>query len=115
MMKITIKNQGESGKQASEMLIGHNLENVPSVQQGLLTNRLSNSKFLGPAHHQSGIAPDWLPSPKHSLNGIRFELACGVSLSGRESQLIHNFCNEKGYGILQTGVHFYKGETLVQK
>lgn len=94
-------------------VLGQNLEITTDTTHALLSDRLRNSKFLGPAHHQTGIAPEWLPRPTVTLAGTRCSLVAGMCYSGNESQLIQTFRPYmKGMGIQQNRVAVAAGEKL---
>lgn len=111
-MHIDVVGLGVSDLVAPATLLGQNLEMTLDTSAGLLAERLANPKFRGPAHPLTGIAQGWQPAQGNNLAGIRFDLTHGMSLSGEESQLIHNYCGRQGIGILQTGRWVRQGERL---
>ena len=94
---------------ASETLLGHNLDGVAPTIQGLLSDRLENGHFAGPAQPQTGLAPGWQPL-WNQLAGVHYSLVAGMSLSGHESQFIADATGS--HAILQTGRHIVAGERL---
>lgn len=100
-----------TGEVVSERLLGVNLEMVESVGAFLVSNRLRNGKFCGPADPQTGIAPEWKPFG-NNMGGMHARLIEGMALSGVHSQLLHNYSQPYGAGLVQTGVPIRKGERL---
>jgi len=109
-MAVSLRVAGRATHLVAETLLGHNLEAGGGCIQAMTSERLDNPKFLGAANWQTGIAPGWQPMG-NNMGHVRYELTPGMSLSGYESQLIHNFGQEP-VGILQTGRGLRKGETL---
>lgn len=97
---------------APAALLGHNLEMALDTSAGLLSERLENCKFLGPANPGTGIARGWVPAMISTFHGIRFELTEGLSLSGHTSQLLHNYSGRPSMGIAQTHRWLRAGERL---
>ena len=97
---------------APATLLGHNLELAADTGPGMLSERLINPKFTGPAHPLTGIAPEWQPAMSNNVPGMRYELTQGMFLSGGESQLMHNFGGRPYMGILQTERWVRAGEPL---
>lgn len=96
----------------SEMILGQNIEAAATVIGGMLSERLSNPKFLGPANPQTGVAPGWQLCGGHSAP-FRCELTEGLSMSGNTSQMLHSYQHDVAhYGIVQTGISVRKGEKL---
>lgn len=112
MIRASVRLAGEPIHIAPATLLGHNLEVAGDTVAGLLTERLSNPKFRGPADPLTGIAPGWQPVLHHNIQGMRFDLTPGLSLSGQESQLIHNYSGRGAMGIGQTGRWLRAGEKL---
>lgn len=112
MIHVSVRLAGEPIHTAPATLLGHNLEVAGDTVAGLLTERLSNPKFRGPADPLTGVAPGWQPVLHHNIQGMRFELTPGLSLSGQESQLIHNYSGRGSIGIGQTGCWLRAGERL---
>ena len=112
MIKVTLHISGEPTHTAPATLLGHNLEAAGDTVAGLLTERLNNPKFRGPADPLTGIAPGWQPGMHHNIQGMRFELTSGLSLSGQESQLIHNYSGRQSIGLVQTERWLRAGERL---
>jgi len=112
-MKAEIRATGPASAQVPVSILGQNLEMAGDTAAGLLTDRLANSRFLGPADPQTGLAPGWQPGMSHNCPGIRFELTAGMSLSGHWSQLLHNYSGRSGVGMVQTQRWVLAGERLV--
>jgi len=111
-MKAEIRAQGPAIALVPATILGQNLEMAGDTAAGLATDRLSNSRFLGPADPTTGLAPGWQPGMSHNCPGVRFELTAGMSLSGYWSQLIHNYSGRRGVGMLQTRRWVRAGERL---
>ena len=112
MIQATVRFAGKPTYTAPATLLGHNLEIAGDTAAGLLTERLTNPKFRGPADPLTGIAPGWQPVMFRNIQGMRFELTPGLSLSGQESQLIHNYSGRGAIGIGQTERWLRAGERL---
>lgn len=110
-MDVIIRRHGQPTHYVEETLLGQNLEAVSSLITAMTSERLSNPKFAGPADPQTGIARGWQPYG-NNMPGLHCELTGGMSLSGNESQLMHNFSDAQGAGILQTGCSIRRGEVL---
>lgn len=110
-MKIKLQCSGQPMHCVEDTLLGQNLEAVSSFITAMTSERFRNPKFAGPANPQTGIANCWQPYG-NNMPGLHCELTSGMSLSGNESQLINNFSDAQGAGILQTGVCIRKGEVL---
>jgi len=96
-------------------ILGQNLEILANTSQTLLSDRLRNAKFFGPAHADTGIAPEWHPRPTVTLAGMRCELTRGMGYSGggSEAQFIATFRpNINAMGIQQNNVAIHAGEKL---
>jgi alpha-N-arabinofuranosidase len=111
-MKVTVTIEKSPTHIARETLLGQNLEAAGDNIRGLTSDRLSNPKFLGPAHPMTGIAPGWLPAGNNNMGTWRCELTSGMSLSGNEAQFIHNFMAETRSGILQKNLSIRAGEKM---
>lgn len=112
-MRTTLRLSPEPRFAVPASILGQNIEVSPAATSALLSDRLRNSKFLGPAQHQTGIAPEWLPRPSVTLAGMQCSLVSGMSYSGNESQLIQAFRPyRKNMGIQQAGVAIAAGEKL---
>lgn len=112
-MEVQIRAEAPAAAYVPATILGQNLEMAGDTAAGLTTDRLTNSRFLGPADPQTGLAPDWQPGLSHNCPGVRFELTAGMSLSGYWSQLIHNYGGRRGVGMLQTRRWIRAGERLV--
>lgn len=102
---------GKEGPVAPATLLGANLEMVKDTHAALVSDRLDNPKFCGPADGQTGIAPGWHPII-HNMGGMHARLVPGMSLSGGESQLIHVYGGSSSRGIVQQGRYVREGESL---
>ena len=74
----------------SRYLLGHNLEMFKGAVEGLLTDRLENPKFAGPAHPTSGVADQWLGTGA---------LIPGLGMSGDNAQRVDGPLSQHGRGI----------------
>lgn len=92
-------------------ILGVNLEMSSWSTAGLLSNRLDNPKFCGPANEKTGLAAGWQPHGA-AMGEVHNQLIRGMFLSGDESQLVNCYAKPGG-GLVQTGVAIRKGETLV--
>lgn len=99
--RVTV--QGVAGPVASAHLLGVNLEMIKDTHAGLVSDRLDNPKFCGPADGLTGIAPGWHPIT-HNMGGMHCKLVPGMSLSGGESQMVHVYGGHSGRGIVQKGI-----------
>jgi alpha-N-arabinofuranosidase len=111
-MKTTIRCTGSAGSVAPATLLGQNLEAGNVVVEHMLSDRLTNPTFTGPAHHLTGLAPAWQPSGGNNYAGFRYEITPGMGLLGRSAQMLHNFLDGVPLGVLQIGRFIRKGETL---
>ena len=105
---------GKKGARVSELLLGVNLEIVPGIAESMISNRIRNGKFGGPPDPQTGVAPEWQP---YGLNmgGMHARAVDGMFMSPSQSQMLHNYSQPYGAGLVQTGVSVRKGETLELK
>jgi alpha-N-arabinofuranosidase len=113
-MQADIRIHDQPTFDVSEMILGHNIEAYDDTIAGLLSDRIDNAKFLGPADVQTGIAPGWEPKGR-GMAGMLCQLTPGMSLSGQESQLINYFKERNGSnwnGIIQIGRKIRAGERL---
>ena len=110
-LHATIRSIGRVLGHASRQVLGTNIEAYENTIPSLLSDRLANPKFAGPEHPQTGIAAGWEPDG-NSMAGLACRLVPGMYLSGRESQLIHNYSEHGMAGILQAGVAVRSGETF---
>ena len=94
---------------ASEMLLGQNLEACLDTIPGMLSERLDNAKFLGPADPITGIAPGWRPN-SDAMNLMRCEMTPGAGMTGHTAQLVQNFDPNFTLGILQNNLKLRAGE-----
>ncbi len=109
-IKATLDCGQQASHQASALLLGHNIETGLDTVPGLLSDRLDNPKFLGPADSITGIAPGWRHN-SDNMNEVRCELTPGSGMSGNSAQLIQNFNAEQAFGILQNNRKIRAGET----
>ncbi|MBO9606238.1 MAG: carbohydrate binding domain-containing protein [Paenibacillaceae bacterium] len=106
----TIEIGAESGPVASAALLGFNLEMVFGTTGAMLSDRLDNPKFCGPADAQTGIAPGWTSYGIHM--SVQCKLIAGLGLTGGECQMIHNYTGALSGGIVQKGITVKAGEEL---
>ena len=111
-MKVTIELAGEPGHDVPAALLGENLEAGLGRVPALLSDRLRNPKFVGPADPQTGVAPCWEPGYNTMYYDAHYQVVRGVSLSGEESQLISYHGTKLNRGIVQAGLWLRAGETL---
>jgi len=111
-IKVKINSSWKSTYTVPATLLGQNMEAALDVIPGLLSDRLDNPKFLGPANPQTGIAHGWQPAGGNNFTQQHYQLVYGISMSGNESQLVHNFGTHKNGGLLQTGRWLKAGEDL---
>ena len=71
------------GHAVADTLLGQNLEAYAFAIPAMMSDRLANPKFVGPADPQTGIAAGWRPSDG-SMGDIRCQLTPGMSLSGND-------------------------------
>jgi len=90
--------------------MGLNLEILGDTVAGLSPGRLSNPTFLDPAHPPTHIAPGSQPGMGNNYAGVRFEHLPGMSLNGGDAQLLHNFSESGGLGLLQIRRRMRAGE-----
>ncbi len=107
-MNVTLNVGNSPTHTASEMLLGQNIEMCLDTVPGLLSDRLDNPKFLGPAHPLTGVAPGWYGGSCTSSLGIK--LALGAGLLGREAQYMRSGWDST---ITQNKRSIVAGETLV--
>jgi hypothetical protein len=108
-MQVRIRVHPPSDILVPETLLGQNLDGVAATVQGLLSDRLDNGQFSGPANPQTGLAPGWQPM-WNQLSCVQYSLVSGMSMSGQESQFIADAVG--GHAIVQTGRHLLAGEVL---
>lgn len=106
----TIKIAGFDGPVAPATLLGSNMEMVAWTHEAIMSDRLQNPKFCGPANERTGIAPGWKfgGSPVNCT----YKLIRGWGLAGGEAQLMHNSHGLRQAALVQTGVLVRAGETL---
>ena len=108
-MQVSIRATGGTHGRASEKLLSNNIEAYENTIPAMLSDRLRNAKFSGPEDPQTGVAAEWEPSLR-CMGSWRCRLVPGMYLSGREAQLIHNFCEGNRETITQPGVKVRSGE-----
>jgi len=91
------------------MILGHNIEMCLGTANGLLSERLRNPKFLGPAHPMTGIAPHWLGT---TYGGAAYELTPFGGMAGSEAQLVRVFGPIGGSHLVQNKIQVRAGEEL---
>lgn len=102
-MNAVIRFSGATLGRAGAQLLGNNIEAYENTIPSMLSDRLRNPKFAGPENPQTGIAAEWEPIG-NGMQGLSCRLVPGMYLSGRESQLVHNYSEKSRNGILQAGV-----------
>jgi alpha-N-arabinofuranosidase len=90
--------------------MGNNFDGCAGTIAGMLSDRLDNPKFLGPADPVTGIAAGW-GSHTRREQGARYALVPGMGLSGSEAQLVHVYGESAG-SIQQTRRRVRAGERL---
>lgn len=108
-MKAVIRATGSVLGRASSQILANNIEAYENTIPSMLSDRLRNAKFAGPANPQTGLAAEWEPAG-NTMNGFSCLLSPGMYLSGREAQIVHNYAQRSGCGILQAGVRVRAGE-----
>jgi hypothetical protein len=103
---------GTAGHAVSRLIAGSNIEVGEEVIFGLVSERLRNPRFVGPANPLSGAAPEWsiLLAPGRSARSV--ELTSGLSLSGGESQFLGQHAPGFLLGLAQRPVEVKAGEKL---
>ncbi len=96
---------------ASKQLLSNNIEVYEHTVPQMLSDRLRNGKFASPENPQTGVASEWEPIG-NSMQGLFCKLTPGLYLSGREAQVVHNYAQNGGAGILQVGVFVQDGEVF---
>ena len=109
-MRVRIQSAGPPGHLVPETLMGNNLDGCAGTIAGLLSDRLDNPKFLGPADPVTGIARGW-GSDTRREHGARYALTPGMGLSGSEAQLIHSY-GDAGGVVSQIGRRVRANERL---
>ena len=110
-MKTTIQIGNTTVGTASAQLLSNNIEVYENTVPALVSDRLRNPKFAGPANPQTGVAPEWEPCG-NGMQGLICQLVPGMYLSGTESQLVQHYAENGWAGILQVGVPVFAGEEL---
>lgn len=105
---VTITATGKELGTAKRELLSNNIEGYENTIPSMLSDRLRNPKFSGPANPQTGIAAEWEPNG-NTMGTIYCRLIPGMYLSGKEAQLVHSF-GEHWVGIMQAGIHVREGE-----
>ena len=108
-MHVSIKATGGLYGRARQQLLSNNIEAYEDTIPSMLSDRLRNPKFAGPENIQTGMAAEWEPAG-NTMTGMSCRLIAGMYMSGREAQLIHNYSQHGGCGILQAGVKVRAGE-----
>lgn len=104
-----IRATGGSYGRASEKLLSNNLDTYENAVPAMLSDRLRNPKFSGPADPQTGLAPEWEPGQRN-MAGYSCQLVPGMYLSGREAQLLNCYAEGHRAFITQHGVRVRAGE-----
>ncbi len=108
-MKLKLMRSTGIGHTVSEMILGHNIEMCLTTADGLLSERLRNPKFLGPAHSMTGIAPHW-QGMSHGM--AAYELAPGSGLMGSTAQMIRVPNQQSRHFLHQNKISVRAGEKL---
>ncbi len=108
-MHASIRATGGLYGRAGKQLLSNNIEAYENTIPSMLSDRLRNPKFAGPENVQTGMAAEWEPVG-NTMTGMSCRLIAGMYMSGRESQLIHNYTQGSRCGILQAGVRVRAGE-----
>jgi hypothetical protein len=95
--------------QVSEMILGQNIEICLTTADGLLSDRLRNPKFLGPAHPVTGVAPHWQGA---SCGRAAYDLVRGAGMMGSDAQLVRAVINGTAPHLHQNKVSVRAGEEL---
>ncbi len=103
-MKVDVKLQ-KASHAVSEYLMGHNLEMYPGGACGVLTDRLENPKFLGPADVMSGSPPGWSITPFYGKSAPGMGMASGDAIMLEKR-------NGANVILHQAERRIYKGEML---
>lgn len=110
-MCVRVSPTGSAGHRVSEKLLGQNIETVEYSVIGMLTDRLENPKFVGPALNHGLPAPWVLPGFHYTT--FKAELSSGMSMSYGETLRLHNYKDGSKFGPVQIGRSVRAGETLV--
>ena len=110
-MKTNIQVENTAVGTASAQLLANNIEVYENTIPAMLSDRLRNPKFAGPANPQTGIATEWEPVG-NGMMGLICQLVPGLYLSGTESQLVQHYAEHGWAGILQANVPVFAGEEL---
>ncbi|MCE5280291.1 MAG: hypothetical protein ABFD92_07610 [Planctomycetaceae bacterium] len=105
-MNATIKLTGNATKTASQMLLAHNIEACIDTIPGLLSDRLDNPKFVGPAHPVTGLAPQW--EGGSCMAALKHKLVSGAGMMGSWAHYLTG-----GACLTQNKRQVRAGETLV--
>jgi len=108
-MKVEVASTGRPVADVREMILGQNVEMCITTADGLLSDRLRNSKFAGPPHRMTGLAPEWQGA---SCGRAAYELTPGAGLGGSEAQLIRVHDSSGGVHLHQNRVPVRAGEEL---
>ena len=111
MLSAAITLGERTGRIAPAALLGHNLELFDTATRDLLSDRLENPKFAGPANPATGIARGWQP-PSANFMGIHYQLVAGEGIMGSEAELLCSTSNRGGKGLIQPHRWVREGELL---
>lgn len=109
-LRVRVSPTGSAGHRVSEKLLGQNIETVEYSVMGMLSDRLENPKFVGPALNH-GLPAPWL-LPGFHYTTFKAELSFGMSMSGGETLRLHNYKDGAKFGPVQIGRSVRAGETL---
>lgn len=104
---------GKREHEVTPLLVGSNIEAGEEVVAALLSERLRNPRFLGPAEPTTGTPPPWTPAPVVARHARTVELTPGLALSGDASQLLARIGPGRDVSIGQSPVWISAGERLV--
>jgi alpha-L-arabinofuranosidase len=107
-MKVLLRLSDEVKAPLAETLLGQNLEVALDTMDGLLSDRLKNSKFRGPPACDQAVPAPWMGG---GLGG-RITHVPGAGLNGSDALLIHDITGRPNVGILQPKIKVRAGETF---
>ncbi|MCC6423847.1 MAG: hypothetical protein IT447_10245 [Phycisphaerales bacterium] len=98
-MRASVRRVGGPKARVPQTILGQNLDLIGDTVAGLLSDRLDNAKFAGPAD-ETGVARGWKPVGLHYA-AFKAEVVSGMSLSGHESQWLHCY----NAGVAHAAIH----------
>ncbi len=108
-MNLKINNASTAAPEVSAMILGQNIEMCLTTADGLLSDRLRNPKFLGPAHTVTGVAPEWQGA---SGGHAAYDLVRGAGMMGSEAQLVRAIAPYTAPHLHQGKISVRAGEEL---